>query len=48
MSVIAPRAIIAVPTIERTTSGVKTRARSRDMRRRGVPLAPASRGRASR
>jgi hypothetical protein len=37
MSVIAPSAIIAVPTIDRTTSGVKIRARSREMRLRGRP-----------
>ena len=46
ISVIAPSAIIAVPTIDRTTSGVKTLARSREMRRRGVRL--ADRGAADR
>ena len=47
ISVIAPSAIIAVPTIERTTSGVKIRATSRRKRRcveRPRGARPAARG----
>ncbi len=39
MSVIAPRAIITVPRIERTTSGFSRPAKPLDRRRRGARVA---------